>query len=81
MKLTHEEQLVCRIVAMVEEPPPYDVVVIPGDSPPEWEDCDAYWLDIDAEHPIRTEIRVVVGAQYIAQSRVDRGQTTQEKTR
>ena len=81
MKLTPKEQLVCRVVAMVEEPPPYDVVVIPGDSPPEWEDCDAYWLDIDGEHPIRTEIHVLVGAQYIAQSRLDRGQTGREKTR
>ena len=71
MKLTPKEQLVCRVVAMIEEPPPYDVVVIPGDSPPEWEDCDAYWLDIDAEHPIRTEIRVVVGEGYMKTARAE----------
>ena len=81
MKLTPTEQQVCRTDAMAVEAPPYDVVVIPGDSPPEWEGCDAYWLDIDGEHPIRTEIHVLVGAQYIAQSRLDRGQTAQEKTR
>ena len=71
MKLTPTEQQVCRTAAMAVEAPPYDVVVIPGEAPPEWEGCDAYWLDVDGEHPIRTEIRVVVGEGYMKTARAE----------
>ena len=65
IELTPTEQQVCRTDAMAVEAPPYDVVLVPGYSPPAWEDCDAYWLDSDGEHPIRTEIHILVGRQYI----------------
>lgn len=65
MKLTKKEQLVCRLDAMDEEPPPYEVLVIPGDSPPEWESCSPYCVDIGTDIPIQTEIRVLVGEEYV----------------
>ena len=78
MKLTPAERLVCRVVAMRVEPPTYEVVLIPGESPPEWEECDPYCIAGDEDYPIQTEIRVTVGVSYILKLRARVAQSRKE---
>ena len=74
MKLTIKEWRHCCSAAMVDHAPPYDVLLIPGNSPPRWETCAPYSVDMGTETPIQTEIRILVGREYI-QSMRDRPQT------
>ena len=72
MKLTPREQSVCCVAAMTNEPLPYEVVVIPGESPPEWQASDARWLDLGKNQPpTRTEIRITVGEGYMKTLRAE----------
>ena len=65
MKLTDKEQQECRIKATAHYPPAYRVLLIPGSCQPEWENCAPYSVDLGTETPIRTEIHIFVGRQYI----------------
>lgn len=69
MKLTIKEWRHCCSEAMTRHAPPYDVVLIPGNSRPEWETCDPYCIDLGTEIPIQTEIRIKVGSGYIQEMR------------
>ena len=65
MILSPVERLVCRVAALRDEPPLYEVVVIPGDSAPEWRACSSYTIEgIDGES-IDTEIYITVGCEYM----------------
>ena len=81
MKLTEKECQDCRIDASVDEPPEYEVVVIPGWGQPAWEECDPYDIYGAQGYPIRAEIRVTVGSQYIEQLRVHTARTAKEEAR
>ena len=74
MKLTIQEQRHCCSGAMLDHAPPYDVLLIPGNSPPQWRTCAPYSMDLGTETPIQTEIRILVGREYI-QSLRERPQT------
>ena len=65
MKLPIQGQRHCCSAAMVDHAPPYDVLLIPGSSSPRWRTCAPYSMDLGTETPIQTEIRVLVGREYI----------------
>ncbi len=69
IKLTDKELRQCCSDALAGHPPPYDVLVIPGESAPEWEECDPYIVDLGTLVPIQAEIRIVVGENYIFSAR------------
>ena len=73
MKLTIKEQRRCCSAAMLGHAPPYDVLLIPGNSAPQWETCDSYSVDLGTEVPIQTEIRILVGREYIQSLRDQEG--------
>ena len=65
MKLTQKERFNCRVVALSDNPPPHEVVVIPGNSPPDWEECKPYFIDDGFGNMVQTQIRITVGEEYM----------------
>ena len=79
MKLTPKERRQCRILAFADNPPAYDIDLIPGDVPPEWEVVGAFARPCTGDPRIATRIRITVGVTFLQRLRTNNTQSTKEK--